>query len=140
MKYLVNRRNNIGNWVREFDHLARNLWTDNANSFGLSVNIWENGDGYHLEAALPGFQEKDVTVTVKENLLTIAGKQEKAVEEEEREYLLKERSGHEFSRSFHLPKDADAGNVSATFKNGLLNLTVAKKAESQPRNIEIKGE
>jgi HSP20 family protein len=140
MKYLVNRRNNIGNWVREFDHLARNIWKENDHSFDLSVNIWENQDGYHLEAALPGFDEKEVNVTVKENLLTIAGKREKATEEEERTYLLKERSGQEFSRSFHLPKDANANTVTATFKNGLLTLSVAKKAESQPRSIEIKGE
>jgi HSP20 family protein len=53
-------------------------------------------------------------------------------------YHLVERSYGSFSRSFTLPKDADGDRVSAQFANGVLNVTVPKRVEVQPREIEVK--
>jgi len=140
MKYLINRSNSMGDLMREFDSLARNVWNGQSN-LGVfpTVNVWEEKDGYILQSELAGFTEKDVDVTIKENLLTISGSVEKSVEEKDRHYLIRESSGSNFSRSFHLPEDTDTSKVDATFKNGLLTLKLAKKEESQPRKIQIQG-
>ena len=101
----------------------------------------EEADGYHLEAELPGLTEKDFTVNVEHNLLTIASQQEQEHEQEsEREehgYAIRERRNGAFKRSFALPQDVDAEQISARFRDGLLTVTVPKSAKAQSKQITV---
>jgi len=91
-----------------------------------------------MEMELPGFDEKNIEVNVDGSSLTIASKQEEKQEKkEDGNYILRERRNITFNRSFQLPDNADSSTVSATFKNGILNLTIKKRAESQKRMIQI---
>lgn len=104
-----------------------------------SVDIRENESGYYLEAELPGLTEKDVDVQVEENLLTLSSKQSEEKEESKDRYIMKERSGMEFRRSFVLPRDADNSAIEARFSNGLLTLNIPKLPETKPRQIQVKS-
>ncbi len=103
------------------------------------VDVQEKADAYHLEAELPGLTEKDFTINVEHNLLTIASKQERNEEREENGYVIRERRSGAFRRSFSLPQDVDADHIGATFKDGLLTLTVPKTAKAQARQIAVKS-
>lgn len=103
-----------------------------------AVDIHEEEDSYVLEAELTGLSEKDVDVKIQDNLLMISSKNEQETENKKNGYLLKERRSSAFSRSFVLPKDVDREKIEASFKNGLLTLTLHKSPETQPRAIEVK--
>lgn len=103
-----------------------------------AVDIREEGDHYLLEAELTGLSEKDIDVKVQDNLLTIASKRAEEHEDKKNGYLLKERRSSSFSRSFVLPKDANRDKIEASFKNGLLSLSIPKLPEAQPKQITVK--
>ncbi|MDR2795964.1 MAG: Hsp20/alpha crystallin family protein [Spirochaetaceae bacterium] len=103
------------------------------------VDIHETNDAYHIEADLPGCEEKDIELAIDSGVLTIQSKKEFESEKKNdgKNYIIRERQLDVFSRSFKLPDNADSENISATFKNGLLSLNIKKRAEAQKRVISI---
>jgi HSP20 family protein len=105
-----------------------------------AVDIQETENSYVMEMELPGFDEKNIEVNIDGSNLSIASKTEEKQEkksEKDGNYILRERRNATFSRSFQLPDNADPQGVSAAFKNGILSLTIKKRAESQKRMIQI---
>jgi HSP20 family protein len=104
-----------------------------------SVEVKENGKSYTLSIELPGLDEKDVKVTVEQDLLTIAG--EKKSEHTDDKTHFSERSYGSFMRSFTLPPDADRNAIDARFAKGVLTLQIAKTAgaPAQGKQIDIKA-
>jgi HSP20 family protein len=112
-----------------------------------ATDIRETEKAYELEAELPGYDEKNIGIHVDSGVLTVESKTEDArnVSSEkdagekngEPRYLIRERRSASFSRSFKLPENADVNGISATFKNGLLNLEIKKQAEAQKKVIQI---
>ena len=102
-----------------------------------SVDIYESKDAITIDAELPGLNQKDISVTVVDNVLTIKGekKQEKEVKEEN--YHRVERSYGLFSRSFTLPVGVKADNIKASYKDGVLKITLPKAEEAKPKQIDI---
>ena len=109
------------------------------------VDVKETKDAYILDMDLPGRTEKDVDVDLKDNVLTIASHEEEKNEKKEKkeekaedgEWLIRERRTTEFSRRFSLPQDVDAENVNATFKNGVLTISIGRKTLAQAKKIAI---
>ena len=95
------------------------------------VDVSEADDKFEIAAEVPGVDEKDISLTIKDDLLTLKG--EKRVENEEKRegYHRVERSSGSFHRAFRLPFDVDSDNVKAAFKNGVLTVAIAKPAEEQ---------
>jgi len=109
-------------------------------NYSPAVDIQETENSYVMEMELPGFDEKNIEVNVDGSNLTVASKLEEKEEkksEEDRNYILRERRSTTFNRSFQLPENADPEAVSAAFKNGILSLSIKKRAESQRRMIQI---
>lgn len=102
-----------------------------------AVDIREDQENYKISAEIPGFEEKDISVFVEKHVLTIEGKKEEE-KVDDRKYLVKERAVRNFSRSFTLPDDLDEEKVSASFKNGVLDITLPKTEKAQPKRIEVK--
>jgi HSP20 family protein len=104
------------------------------------LDVRENTSSIVVEAELPGVDEKDVTVTVANGLLTIKGEKKHEKEEKGENYYLAERSFGSFERSIRLPDTIDEGKVEAKFDKGVLRVTAAKKPEAvkAERKIEIK--
>ena len=129
-----------------FDVIDRNF--SDMDNFGCrtyapKVDVQATKESYELEMELPGLTEKDATIDLKDREITIASiddaKEEKkeAKEEVKATYLVKERVASHFSRSFTLPDDIDPEGVNAKFQNGLLTITIPRKAESKARRIAI---
>ena len=108
------------------------------------VDVTEEDDAYTLEMELPGRTEKDVNIELDHDNLTISSKisEEKETKEDKKDkkkakYILKERHYSEFTRRFALPSDVDEEGISANFKNGILSISIKKKAIAAPKKIAI---
>ena len=135
--YRPSRSSLLENW----DHIVERFFNDRSlgtSSSTPSVDVREEDGNYLLEAELPGLTEKDVEVKVEENLLTISSKTEKDKEEKQNGYVIRERRSQSYSRSFVLPADVERDKIEASFKNGLLTLSVPKSAAAKPRQIPVK--
>jgi HSP20 family protein len=103
------------------------------------VDILEKENEIMIKAELPGVEAKDVAVTVDNNVLTIKGERHLEKDVKKESYHRMERAYGSFSRSFSLPNTLDATNVVAEYKDGLLTLTLPKKAAAKSRTVEIKA-
>lgn len=102
------------------------------------VDIAEDENEYHITAELPEVKKEDVRVTVENGMLTITGERKFEKEEKHKKWHRVERSYGNFARSFALPTDGDAARVNAEFKNGVLEVHVAKSESARPKQIEVK--
>jgi HSP20 family protein len=104
-----------------------------------AVDILEGDREVVIKAELPGLEAKDVTIAVENNILTLKGERHAEAEVKKENYYRMERSVGAFSRSFALPGTLDSDRVTADFKNGLLTITLPKKEDVRPRNIEVRA-
>jgi HSP20 family protein len=109
-----------------------------ASAFSPAFEVKETNDSFVLKADLPGVEEKDLDVAVHNGVLTVSGSRQAEERKEGESFALYERQYGAFSRSFALPDMADGDRIEAALANGVLTLTVAKKAEAKPRKISIK--
>ena len=103
-----------------------------------SVEVNETDKEVKVIAELPGLQQKDVNVELRDGLLTISG--ERRVEKEAKgwKYHRMERAYGSFARTFQLPEHADSNKVNAQFKDGVLTLIVGKSEKARAKQIEVK--
>jgi len=97
-------------------------------SFDLDVR--ENDKEIVFEAELPGRDEKDLQVSVRDGVLTVKGEKKAERDEKKDTYHLVERSYGGFERSFGLPESADEEKIKADFSKGVLHIVVPKRAEA----------
>ena len=102
-----------------------------------SVDISETDSEYLIKGEIPGVKKEDVKVTIQDGMLTIQGERRQEKEEKGKKFHRIERSYGSFVRSFRVPGDADENSVKAEFKDGMLNVTLAKSAEAKPKAIEV---
>jgi HSP20 family protein len=102
-----------------------------------AVDVRETADAFVFRADLPGVKEDDVEISLTGNRLTISGQRQEEIRDEGSRYHSYERSYGSFSRSFTLPDGADADNVRADMKDGVLDITVPKRPEVKPRRISL---
>lgn len=103
------------------------------------VNLYDTGEQLMIRALVPGLTEKQIQITGNQEVLTISG--ERKVELPEGYSVHRqERGSVRFSRSFTLPCKVDLEKASATVKDGLLTITLAKAAEARPRQITVKAQ
>jgi HSP20 family protein len=106
-----------------------------------NVDVKELADGYEIAAELPGIDEKDIDVTVREGVLTLRGEKRFEKKEENENLFLSERSYGTFQRSFRLPDDVDPEGITARFEKGVLKLHLPKAPEQEAatKKIEVKS-
>ncbi len=110
-----------------------------AASWYPAVDIHEDSQAYCFDVEAPGLSKDAFDISLDGNILTIKGERKREAEEKkEANYFRVEREYGVFARSFSLPETADADNVSAEYKNGILHIHVAKKELAKPRQIPIK--
>jgi HSP20 family protein len=113
---------------------------EGVNGFNPSVDVKEDEKNVEVIAELPGMEEKDVEVTLTDGALTIKGEKKHEAEEKKENYHRVERSYGSFQRVIPLP-EVENENVQASFKNGVLTVTLPKSKvlESKAKKIEIKN-
>lgn len=102
-----------------------------------AMDLVETADAYVLRADLPGVAEADVSVQLEDGLLTVAGQRESTTKDEREGYMRLERSTGSFQRSLRLPDGVDAGAVTASFDQGVLEVRVPKPEQIKPQKVEI---
>lgn len=103
------------------------------------LNLWENENGFHLEAELPGVELADLDITVTgPNQLTLKGHR-KAIELKNGAAHRQERTFGNFVRTVTLPTAVDPDKVEARLENGILRLQLPKHEDAKPRKITIKS-
>ena len=105
-------------------------------SFYPSVDIAEEGKKIVLKVDLPGVEEKDIKVTVDEGTLTLSGERKFEKETKEENFHRVERRFGSFTRSFALPETVDTDKISASYKKGVLEVTLLK-TESKEKKVKV---
>ena len=108
--------------------------------FVPAVNTREADDAYYVEVDLPGVKKEDISIDVKDNVLTISGERKVEEERKEDEFYRVESFYGKFERSFSLPEDVDADKIEAEAKDGVLTVKIpkAQSVDKAPKKIEIK--
>ena len=104
------------------------------------VDVVDSDDHVEFRAEVPGLSEDDVQVSVTENVLTIKGEKKSESEDKNAGYRLVERSYGQFQRSFNLPKNLRTEDVDASFKRGVLTISVPKSRKEAAKEIPIRTE
>jgi len=105
-----------------------------------AVDMVDKEGAYEITAELPGMDEKDVEVTLAEGGLTIKGEKQEEKEEKRKDYYLHERHFGSFERLIRLPEGVDTDRIEATFKRGILTVTLPKTPEAKKaeKKIDVK--
>ena len=116
----------LGDWTGRINILDRRL-----SNFMPEVDVTETGKEVRVTAELPGMEEKDLEVSLIDGALTIRGEKHEEHEEEKGEYYHSERQYGAFERMISLPSEVDADKAKASFKKGVLKITLPKTKEAQ---------
>jgi HSP20 family protein len=102
------------------------------------TDIFETESGVTLLMDLPGVEKEDVSVEVKENILSISGSRTCKEDADESNYYRRERSYGSFKRSFGMRGAIAPEKIKASFKNGVLKIELTKPQDEKPRQVSVK--
>ena len=130
-----------------FDRFLRDPWGmelfDRVGSdlaWGPQIELKESENEVTLKAELPGVEPEDVDVNVSGNVLTLRGEKRREHEEKKSDYYYMERQYGSFHRSIQLPNSVDPDKVDATFKKGVLTVTLAKRPDARPNRVKVRAD
>jgi HSP20 family protein len=103
-----------------------------------ACDIYENENEIVVKAELPEVKKEDIHVSYENGVLTIYGERKISEETKRENYHRLERSYGEFTRSFSLPSIVDANKINAEFNDGVLRITMGKREEAKPKQVEVK--
>ncbi|HOJ14441.1 MAG TPA: Hsp20/alpha crystallin family protein [Deltaproteobacteria bacterium] len=120
-------------------------WAEDFESFGSftpQVNMTEDEKSIVVSAELPGMDEKDIEISLSKDSLTIKGEKKEEAEHKGKEAYCIERSYGSFTRVLPLPKEVNPDKAEATFKKGVLTVTLPKveKEKGSQKKIKIKAD
>lgn len=105
-----------------------------------ALDIVEDKDCFKIEVEMPGMSEKDITVTFNDNRITIEGEKSTSKKDEKKNFVSREITYGRYERSVSLPLTADVDKATASFKKGMLWVTIPKKNQSKVSSKSIKIE
>ncbi|WP_336344386.1 Hsp20/alpha crystallin family protein [Halalkalicoccus ordinarius] len=104
----------------------------------MSIDLADRDDEYVVTADTPGFEREEISVRVTDDTLSIEADREESTEQEDETYIRSERRSESMRRSIRLPEPVEEESVSATYRNGVLTITLPKRdAASGGRTIDI---
>jgi HSP20 family protein len=128
----------LNRWIDDAFARSRGFEEDaGASTWAPAADIKETAEALFVQVELPGLAKEDIGVSLEANVLTISGERRFTKNESKETFHRMERFYGNFSRSFRLPRNVDAGSVSASFADGLLTLELPKTEEARPRHIAI---
>jgi HSP20 family protein len=114
-------------------------WPAEHGQLDVHFDVKETKEAFIFKADLPGIKSEDLDVKLTRNRLTVTGKREAEKTEKGETFYMYERSFGSFTRAFTLPEGVDAEHIDADLKDGVLTLTLPKKPEVQPKQINVKA-
>ena len=104
----------------------------------MKLDVTENEKAYTVKAEMPGVDKKDIDVKIDGNVVSIHAKVERKIEQKEGERVIRrERYSGSLARTFSLASDIDESSATAQYQDGVLSLTLPKKAHSEQRRLQI---
>ena len=132
---------------REMDHLWDSFFEERPRrkieelgEWGPSLDLSETKNDLIVKAEIPGIDPKDIDISLNKDVLTIKGEKRRETEEKEENYHFIERSYGAFARSIRLPREVQNEKINASYKNGVLRVTLPKSEEAKKKEIRIKLE
>lgn len=121
-----------------FDNFEKQFFNNtNASLPAFRTDIRDQGDKFLLEAELPGFNKEDISLDLKEGILTVKAEHKEEQEQQKQgEYIRRERRSGSFARSFDV-SGIDESGISAAYRNGILEVTLPKQAPVVPESRQI---
>ena len=129
----------IDRFQRQFDRALATSADGASVSWIPHVDVHEEAERFVVVADLPGVEGKDIEITADKGVLTIKGERHSEKKSSKDGYERLERAAGTFLRRFTLPENANAEAIKATHVNGVLEVTIPKRAQEQPRRIEVKA-
>ena len=136
----------LGTLKQEMDRLVDRFFEPRLEEFSAfagwapKLDVSETKDAIVVKAETAGVEPKDIQISLQEQLLTIKGEKQMEKEEKEERYYRMERAYGAFTRSVRLPVAVDGSRVTASFKNGLLTVSLPKTPAAKGTVIPIKTE
>ncbi len=126
-----------------FDDLVPFSWSrDNGgkavSTWAPSADVTEDENEYVIRMDIPGMEKKDIKVNFQDDRLTVTGERRKEEKEEKKDFIRRERYYGSFYRAFTLPEKIKDEKINASFKDGVLKLSVQKAEAVKPKMIEVK--
>jgi HSP20 family protein len=120
------------------DALGRSLMPDMPERYmhTLPLDIRQSDDAFEIEASVPGYRPEDVDITFDDNVLTIRGTRHED-EVMRGTYVRRERNAHSVYRQVSLPTEVKTDEITASFDNGVLTITVPRTQRAQPKRIPV---
>jgi len=131
---------------KEMDRLFDRFWEGDLpqlpslGDWAPALDVSETKDSVMVKAEVPGMDPKDIALSLQDQVLTLKGEKKQEKEEKDEHYYRAERSYGAFARAIRLPAPVDASKVTATFKHGLLTVTLPKAPAAKGATIPIKVE
>jgi HSP20 family protein len=123
-----------------FDRMVEEMFPRGEGGHGLAIDVIDEDDALVLRADVPGMKPEEVKVDVHDDVLTVRGEHEERTEEKDKRYVRRERRYGSFTRSIALPAGADPDAITATCKDGVVEVRVPKPEHTEPRSISVSGE
>jgi len=120
------------------DFLNKNVSQPADTQISPRINVEENDNDWLISAELPGVEKEDVKVNFQDNVLTITGEKKFENEDKSKNYHKVERSYGKFSRSLNINSAILTDKIDASYKDGILNITLPKAEEAKPKLIDVK--
>lgn len=117
-------------WMRRFWSDPFSFFSTGSGMTAFGTDIVDNGDSYLLESDLPGFRKEDIHLDLQGDTLTVTAQRSDEREERKEQYIRCERSSGSYQRSFDM-SGVDTDGIRARYENGVLHITLPKKAESK---------
>ena len=127
---------------RVFDRFFEPRWDEleAVGAWAPKLDFSETKDAFVVKAEVPGVEQKDISVSIQDQMLTIKGEKHKEKEEKDEKYHRVERSWGAFARTIALPAGVDTEKVNATFKDGVLSVKLPKTPAAKGTTIPVKAE
>ena len=124
--------------ARFFDE-TRSRWGGEGEltAWSPSINVYEENDRIVMEAELPGMKKDQIEVSVHDHMLTVSGERKEEKEVKEDDFYRHERRYGAFSRSISLPSTVDSKKIDASYKDGVLKLTIPKAEQAKAKRVEV---
>ena len=128
--------------INDFDNMLDTMFNDGWNGSlirnnNLSVDIIEKENEFELTADLPGFEKKEINLSIQDKVLSLIANHKSSSDSKE-SYRLRERNSKSFNRSFTLPENVIEEKINAKFKNGSLKVILPKAERIEPEIKKIK--
>jgi len=128
--------------INDFDNMLDTMFNDGWNrslikNNNLSVDIIEKENEFELTADLPGFDKKEINLSIQDKVLSLIANHKSSSDSKE-SYRLRERNSKSFNRSFTLPENVIEEKINAKFKNGSLKIILPKVEKIEPEIKKIK--